>query len=73
MGTAVANGMFKLVDNLASDIVSEPFETDGGPGNIPAESFQAISLVGLAGDSHIEGESIPIGSLWFCGQWRVSF
>lgn len=54
VGGAIAVGMLQLILNLTVIAPGQAIETDGRPGDIPAQTFKAVALVWLAGNSRIE-------------------
>ena len=66
MGGAVAKRPFEFVDDLATLIGGETLVGDGGSGDVTAELFQLVALVGLAAGGGMEREAGLFGEQGRC-------
>ena len=54
VGGAVVERLLELVDDLFSFVGRQPFVRDGGSGDIAAEFFQLVALIGLTAGRRVE-------------------
>ena len=54
MSGAIAERVLEFVDHLAGCVGRQSLQTDGGPRDVTTQAFKAISLVRLAGNSHVQ-------------------
>ena len=61
MGGAVAEGLFELVDDLATLIGGEALVGDGGSGDVTAELLELVALIGLTDGGRVERKARLLG------------
>ena len=54
---AVAKGLLEPIDDFFTFVHREPFVGDGGSGDVTAELFELVALLGLAAGCGVQGKT----------------
>jgi len=54
MSGAIAERVLEFVAHLAGCVVRQPLQTDGGPRDVTTQTFKTLTLLSLAGNSHVQ-------------------
>ena len=69
MGGAVLIGALQLQHRLASTVALEPFVGNGRAGDIAAQLFECLALIGAATHRRVQAKAVRVGAQGFTG-WR---